>query len=336
MALVLREEDVRALLTMPEAIRVLEGMFRRQGAGEVRNQPRVRVVLPAGRGVMHTLPAYVPGQPGDATSDGPGFIGLKTYTAAGGKARFVVLLSSADDGRLLAIIEADLLGQMRTGAASGVATRHMAREDAQVVALLGAGGQARTQALAMVAARPVQTLLVFARDQQRREAFCREIAQATGVETRAVASAEEAVRAADIVVTATTAKDPVMRGEWLRPGAHVNAMGSNWGHRREVDTETVTRSALIAVDDVQQAKTEAGDLLIPEHEGQFSMVEAASEGRLVELGQIVADKVAGRPDAEAITLFKSLGIGAEDVATAAYVYQQARARGMGQEIALLP
>jgi ornithine cyclodeaminase/alanine dehydrogenase-like protein (mu-crystallin family) len=151
-----------------------------------------------------------------------------------------------------------------------------------------------------------------------------------------MASAEEAVRAADIIVTATTAKQPVMRGEWLRPGAHVNAMGSNWGHRREVDTETVTRSALIAVDDEQQAKIEAGDLLIPEQEGRYSMAEATRQGRLVELGQIVAGKVAGRPDDEAITLFKSLGIGAEDVVTAAYLYQQARERGVGQELELVP
>ncbi|HET9110105.1 MAG TPA: ornithine cyclodeaminase family protein [Ktedonobacterales bacterium] len=336
MALVLREEDVRALLTMPETMRVLEGVFKRQGAGEVRNQSRMRIVLPEGRGVMHTMPAYVPGQPGDPAAEGVGFVGLKSYTSVAGKARFVVLLSSAEDGRLLAIVEGDLLGQMRTGAASGLATRVMARDDARTVALLGAGGQARTQALAMVAARPIQTLLVYSRDQRRRETFCEEVARETGVEARPVASAEEAVRAADIVVTATTAKDPVMRGEWLRPGAHVNAMGSNWGHRREVDTETVLRSALIAVDDMQQAKIEAGDLLIPEQEGRFSMVEAASEGRMVELGQIVAGKVAGRPDAEAITLFKSLGIGAEDVATAAYVYQLARERGVGQELPLVP
>lgn len=335
MALVLREDDVRALLTMPDAIRILEAMFRRQGAGEIRNQPRVRVALPEGRGVLHTLPAYVPGQAGDATAAGPGFVGLKSYTSIGGRARFVVLLSSAEDGRLLAIVEADLLGQMRTGAASGVATRYMAREDAQTVALLGAGGQAYTQALALLAVRPIQTLLVYSRDQQRREAFCRRVAEASGVEARPIASAEEAVRAADIVVTVTSAREPVLRGEWLRPGAHVNAVGSNWGHRREVDTETVTRSALIAVDDEQQAKIEAGDLLIPEHEGRFSMVEAASEGRLVELGRIVAGAVPGRPDAEAITLFKSLGIGAEDVATAAYLYQQARARGVGQELDLL-
>lgn len=336
MALVLREDDVRALLSMPDAMRVLEGMFQRQGAGEIRNQPRVRVTLPAGRGVTHTLPAYVPGQAGDPAADGPGFVGLKTYTAVGGAVRFVVLLSSAEDGRLLAIIEANLLGQTRTGAASGVATRHMARPDASVAALIGAGGQARTQALALVAARPLKTLLVYARDPERRAAFCREVAEVIGVETRPAASAEEAVRAAEIVVTATTAREPVMRGEWLRPGAHVNAMGSNWGHRREVDTETVLRSDLIAVDDLQQAQIEAGDLLIPEHEGRFSLVEAASEGRLVELGRIVAGSVAGRPSAEAITLFKSLGIGAEDVATAAFVYQQARERGLGEEIALAP
>jgi ornithine cyclodeaminase/alanine dehydrogenase-like protein (mu-crystallin family) len=247
-----------------------------------------------------------------------------------------VLLSSAEDGRLLAIIEADLLGQLRTGAASGVATRYMAREDARTVALLGTGGQARTQALAMVAARPIETMLVYGRDAQRREAFCHEIAQVTGVDVRPMASAEEAVRAADIVVTATTAKDPVLRGAWLRPGAHVNAMGSNWGHRREVDTDTVTRSSLIAVDDAQQATIEAGDLLIPEHEGHFSIGEAKSKGLLVELGQIVAGNVAGRPDDSAITLFKSLGIGAEDIVVAAHIYKQAMERGMGQEITLLP
>src|SRR5579859_4608051 len=154
MTLILREDDVRATLTMPETMRVVESMFRRQGAGEVINQPRVRIVLPEGRGVMHTLPAWVPGQPGDPEAPGAGFIGLKTYTNVGGKTRSVVLLSSAEDGRLLAMIEAELLGQMRTGAASGVATRHMARADACVAALLGAGGQARTQALAMSAARP--------------------------------------------------------------------------------------------------------------------------------------------------------------------------------------
>jgi ornithine cyclodeaminase/alanine dehydrogenase-like protein (mu-crystallin family) len=335
MALVLREDDVRALLTMPETIGILEAMFRRQGADETRNQPRVRVRLPEGRGIMHTLPAYVPGQAGDVGADGPGYIGLKTYLSVAGKVRYVVLLSSAEDGRLLAIIEADRLGQMRTGAASGVATRHMARADARVAALLGAGGQARTQALALAAARSIETLLVWARDAARGAAFAEEMAQATGVATRYVTSAEEATRAADIIVTATTAKDPILRGEWLRPGAHVNAMGSNRARNREVDSETITRSALIAVDDLAQARIEAGDLLIPQAEGVYSMDDAARDGRLVELGQIVAGRVAGRSDDQAITLFKSLGIGVEDIATAAYIYHKARERGVGQELDLL-
>lgn len=336
MTLILREEDVRATLTMPNAMRVVDGMFRQRGAGQVINQPRVRIVLPEGRGVMHTLPAWVAGAPGAPEGERNGYVGLKTYTSAGGAVRFVVLLSSADDGRLLAIIEADLLGQMRTGAASGVATGYMAREDARVVALLGAGGQARTQALAMAGARPVTRFLVYSRDASKRAAFCEEIGQATGAEATPVETAEEAVRVADIVVTATTARDPVMRGEWLRPGTHVNAMGSNWGQRREVDTTTVTRSALIAVDDLAQAKIEAGDLLIPEREGAFSLEEASAKGRLVELGAIAAGATPGRPGNDAITLFKSLGIGAEDIATAAHVYRLAAERGLGQEITLLP
>ncbi len=127
-----------------------------------------------------------------------------------------------------------------------------------------------------------------------------------------------------------------MHGDWLRPGAHVNAMGSNWGHRREVDTATITRSERIAVDDLAQARIEAGDLLIPEREGAFSIEEALASGRIVELGAIVAGKTLGRPSGDAITLFKSLGIGAEDIATAAYVYKLATERGLGQEITLLP
>lgn len=335
MALTLREDDVRAVLTMSETMRVVEAMFRRQGAGEARNEPRARVVLPEGRGVLHALPAYVPGVAGDPAAEGPGFVGLKYYVVAGGRARFVVMLSSAEDGRLLALIEADYLGQMRTGAASGVATRYMAHPGSRVVGLIGAGGQARTQALAMAEALHPQTMLVFARDAARGASFCREMEGATGCEMRPVASAEEATRPADVVVTATTSREPVMRGEWLRPGAHVNAMGSNWSNRREVDTETVERSALIAVDDLRQSKLEAGDLVIPEREGRFNLDEAAAAGRLVELGSIVAGQTPGRPSDDAITLFNSLGIGAEDVATAAYIYQQARERGLGREIDLL-
>src|SRR5579885_2820914 len=175
MALVLREADVRAVLTMPATINVLEAAFRAQGSGNARNQPRRRIVLPEARGVLHMLSAYVPGTPGHPEAAGPGLVGFKAYTTTQDGARFVVMLYSGEDGRLLALIEADWLGQMRTGAASGVATRYMARQDARVVGLIGTGSQARTQVLAMCAARPVETVFVYGRDEARRQAFADEM-----------------------------------------------------------------------------------------------------------------------------------------------------------------
>ena len=330
MTLVLREADVRAVLTMSDTIRVLDAAFRRQAAGEARNQPRRRVVLPDGRGVLHVLPAYVPGTPGHPEADGLGLVGLKDYSAIAGKVRFLIQLFSAEDGRLLALIEADLLGQMRTGGASGVATRYMARQDARVVAIIGAGGQAQTQALAMHEARHVEKFLVYGRSIERARASCEALAAVTGVPCSPIEEAEQAVREADIIVTATTAHDPVVLGAWLQSGQHLNVMGSNWAHRREVDGEAVRRSDVVAVDARDQAEIEAGDLLLAAQSGDFAMERA------VELGEIVAGNVAGRPNAEAITLFKSLGIGLEDVAVAGLVYALARERGLGQEIELLP
>lgn len=329
MALVLREDDVRALLTMPEVVAVLDAAFRQQGEGHTRNQPRTRIITPGNTGVLHVLSAYVPGQPGHPEHEGSGLLGLKTYAALPSGVRFAVLLFSAGDGRLLAIIEADVLGQMRTGAASGVATRYLAREDARTLGLIGTGGQARTQALAVCAVRPIERIWVYGRDEARRESFAEEVALLTGVDTVPVASAEEAVRAADIVVTATTAREPIVRGEWLRPGTHLNVMGSNWGNRREVDTVTVERSAVVAVDALDQAHIEAGDLVLPASEGRFDWTRA------VELGSIVAGVAPGRTDPHQITLFKSLGIGLEDVATAGLVYTFAQQRGVGQEIEFL-
>ncbi|HLZ23591.1 MAG TPA: ornithine cyclodeaminase family protein [Ktedonobacterales bacterium] len=330
MTLVVREEDVRAVLTMPDVVDVLDAAFRREAAGEAENRPRSRIVLPGGRGVLHVLSGYVPGQPGHPDVEGPGLVGLKTYTASSAGVRFVVLLSSAEDGRLLAIIEADWLGQMRTGAASGVAARYMARQNARVVGLLGTGGQARTQLLALYAVRPIERFLVYGRDESRRRAFCDEMAERTGVAVEPATSAEAAVRPADIVVTATTAREPIVYGAWLRPGTHINAMGSNWHNRREVDDETVERSAIVAVDALDQARMEAGDLMIPAEAGFFSF------DRAVELSKIVAGQTPGRTSEQQITLFKSLGIGLEDVATAGRVYELARERGLGQELDLVP
>lgn len=330
MALILREDDVRAVLTMPDTVNVLEAAFRRQGADDTRNHPRARIILPDNRGVLHVLPAFVPGEPGHPEAPGAGLIGLKSYTAFAGGVRFSIQLFSAATGELLALLEADYLGQMRTGAASGLATRHMAREDAATLGIIGTGLQARTQALAIAAVRPLRAIRVFGRDLARRAAFAADLGAATGVATEAVESAEAATREMDIMVTMTTARDPVLHGAWLASGAHVNAAGSNWGTRREVDDETIERSAVVAVDDVAQAKIEAGDLIIPASVGRFDWERA------VELGQIIAGRVAGRPDASAITFFKSIGIGLEDIAVAGHVYALARARGLGAEFAFLP
>lgn len=329
MTLILREADVRAVLTMADTMRVLDAAFRRQASGEARNQPRRRVVLPAGRGVLHVLPAYVPGTSGHPEADGPGLVGLKDYVAIAGNVRFLVQLFSAEDGRLLALIEADLLGQMRTGGASGLATRYMARQDARIFGLIGAGGQARTQALAMCEARSVEKFLVYARSIEQARAFCDSLSAQTGVAFAPAEQPEHVAREAEVIVTATTAHDPVLLGAWLRPGQHINVMGSNWAHRREVDGEAIRRSAVVAVDARDQAQMEAGDLLLAEQSGDFAMDDA------VELCQIVAGKVSARPDESAITLFKSLGIGLEDVAVAGWVYARARERGLGQEIELL-
>jgi ornithine cyclodeaminase/alanine dehydrogenase-like protein (mu-crystallin family) len=329
-ALVLREDDVRAVLTVPDAINVLEAAFRHQGTGDARNIPRSRVVLPAARGTLHVLSAFVPGQPGHPEVEGPGLVGLKAYTGFKDGVRFAVLLYSGADGRLLALIEADWLGQVRTGAASGLATRHMARTDARVAALIGTGGQARTQALALAAARPLERMLVYGRDAARREAFSAELAEATGVPMLPTDSAEAAVRAADVVATATTAREPVLHGAWLRAGTHVNAMGSNWHNRRELDDVAVERSAVVAVDALDQAEIEAGDLLIPAAAGRFDFARA------VELGEIVAGLKPGRTSDAEITLFKSLGIALEDVAVAGHVYARARERGLGHELDILP
>jgi len=328
--LVLREDDVRAILTTSDTITVLEEAFRRQGEDATRNQPRRRVVLPDGRGVLHTMSAFVPGEPGHPDADGPGLLGLKTYTSFRESVRYAVLLFSAADGAPLALIEADWLGQMRTGAASGLASKYLAREDVKTLGVIGTGLQARTQVVAVTAVRAFDHILVYGRDEARRNAFAEEMARETSIDTSPVAEAEHAVREADVVITMTTARDPVLQGAWLKPGAHVNAAGVNWASRREVDDETIERSAVVAVDDLDQARIEAGDLILPAAVGRFEWE------RTVELGAIVAGDVPGRPSAEAITLFKSVGVALEDVAVAGQVYTRAKERSLGSELAFLP
>ncbi len=323
MALVLKEADVAQLLTMPDAVAALDTVFRQQhpttGEQQALNRPRNRLQPPWA--ILHFMAAAAPGL---------GVYGFKAYTVARpGVARFVVMLFSTEDGRLLAMIEADTLGQIRTGAASGLATRSMARQDAAVVGIVGSGWQARSQVQAVCTVRQVREIRAAGRDPERLRRFCEEMSAAVGVPVTPVESAEAAVRDADIVVTATTAKEPIVLGDWLKPGTHLNVMGSNWANRREVDEHVIKRSDLIVIDSKEQGMLEAGDLLVPIQQGMLSW------DRVHELHEVVSGALPGRQGPEEITLFKSLGLALEDIAVAARVYALARERDIGEELAFL-
>lgn len=259
--------------------------------GAAQNQPRRRLILPTGS-VLHSMAGWW-GK----------YFGTKVYsTHPQYGAHFFFLLFDAATAKPLARIEANHLGQIRTGAASGYATDLLASPEAATLAIIGSGFQARTQGEAMREVRRLQDVRVWSRSREKRDRF------AADCGARAAASAEEAVRGADIVVTATYSRDPVIETAWISPGAHINAMGSNQPQRRELPSGLVARADLIAVDSIEVSKIEAGDLLL-------APVDWA-DPRIVELAQ-VQQRPAGNP----ITIFKSNGLGVEDVAAAAFVYE---------------
>jgi ornithine cyclodeaminase/alanine dehydrogenase len=301
---------------MDDVIDVVERGFREYGAGRAVNRPRQRVAVDGG--TLNVMAAGLPAW---------GVFGLKSYAVTRDGRRFVSLLYSAESGQLLAMMEAEGLGRLRTGAASGVATRYLAREDAGTVGILGTGAQARTQLQAIARVRPVALVKAYSRTTARREAFADDMVQELGAEVVAVDSPEEAVAEVDIIVTITPTRDPVLRGAWLRPGVHINAAGSNAAGRRELDEEAVGRAARVVVDARDQAMVEAGDLLAPIRAGRLSW------GQVEELGPIVAGAAPGRRSNEEITLFESQGIALEDVATMSLIYTRARDARRGEEIA---
>jgi alanine dehydrogenase len=318
MALVLRESDVRSLLSMHDTLVVLKDAFKAQAQGAILNVPRNRLILP--QGVLNMLAAAAPTF---------GVLGYKTYTAFREGVRFVILLFSAQDGQLLAIIEAEWLGAIRTGAASALATKYMARPDSTAVGLIGAGKQAVTQLMGLCAVFPISSVYVYSRNFQRCEMFCREMAHLLNIEVLPVTHAQEAVEGADIVVTATSAREPVLFGDWLPPGCHINAIGSNWARRREIDSTTLQLCSLIVTDSLEQAHAEAGDFILPAEEGLFDW------GQVHELAEIIGSGHSARMTPEDITLYKGLGIALEDVVTAAHVYHLACQHGVGEQLKLL-
>ena len=318
MTLLLREADVRALLTMPMALEAVEESLRQQGNGELALHPRRRLKLPD-NALLHYMAA------GDPVH---GFMAMKLYTSVRGVVRFVVPLFRSATGEMAALIEADALGQIRTGAATGIATKYLANANARAAGIIGTGYQARTQLEAVAAVRKLERVRAFGRDTERRAQFCREMSARIGVEAEPVDSGEKAVRGADIVITATSAMKIVLEGPWLSPGVHVNAIGANWAQKRELDNAAVARANEIVVDSIEQAKMEAGDLILA-----FAN-DAARWEAVRELGGIVAAKIPGRTGANQITLFKSNGIATWDLSVAVRVYELAVARGLGQSIPL--
>ena len=318
MTLLLTETDVRSLLTMPIALGIVEESLRQQGNGELVLHPRRRIKLPD-NALLHYMAAADPVR---------GYIGMKLYTVVQGVARFVVPLFRSTTGEMAALIEADALGQIRTGAASGVATKYLANPGARTACIIGTGYQARTQLEAVAAVRHLARVRAFGRDPQRRETFCREMSERIGVAVKPASSGEEAVKGAEIVITATSANKVVLEGPWLEPGMHINAMGANWPQKRELDAAAVARAQKIVVDSIEQSKMEAGDLIqaFGEDESRWSAVH--------ELAQIVAGKEPGRTAPDQVTLFKSNGIATWDLAAAVRVYEMAVAKGMGKKIPL--
>lgn len=316
MALLLTEADVKGLLTMPMALTTVEESFRRLASAGAIMHSRQRLHIP-GKSYLHYMAAA------DATS---GYMGLKIYSSAKEGLRFIVPLFNVTTGDLAAIIEADFLGQVRTGAASGVATRWMSREDSRVVGIIGTGLQARTQLEAIAAVRKLGEVRVCGRDANRREMFVAEMSARLKVPVRPAANAEDAVRDADIVITSTTSTNPVVEGRWLKKGTHINAIGANFPQKRELDAEAVERCDVIAVDSREQSKLESGDLI------QVLGQDEKRWGRVSEMADIVAGKMPGRTNPEQITLFKSNGIAIEDIVVAGQIYELARQRKKGREI----
>jgi len=305
--LYLTESDVDGLLTPAEAVEVIEECFLRLARGEVENMPRRRLRLE--EGALAVMAAA------DRELD---LAGSKTYLASGEGASFVVALFAP--GETVAVIEADRLGQLRTGAASGVAARHLARAGATTLGVIGCGRQAESQVACIRAARPeLERVVAYCRTPERLERFCERAGAEPGESHRDPAEQE-------IVVTATTSSDPVLRGEWLRPGALVCAMGANRRSARELDDVVLERAAFVCCDSREQARNESGDLIEPIEHGVLDWLEVH------ELQEVVSGELDGRQSDDDIVLFKSNGLAAWDVAIGAAAVERARERGVGRQL----
>ena len=315
MTLVLREADVERVIQMDPVIAAVEAAMHELGSGTAQNEPRRRAFAPGG--LLNVMFASFPGG---------GCTGLKAYTVAAGRVRFLVV-QFALDGSLQALIEADHMGAYRTGAASAVAVRALAPRAPATVGLIGAGHQAATQALAISRVLEIKELRVFSRDPDRRAAFAAEQANRLGIRVTAATSAEAAVRGADVVVTMTTSSVPVIESSWVEEHAVVVAAGSNFPNRTEIPADLVARAQTVVVDQLAAAQLESGDLIQAQAAGKFDWERAT------ELGSVLTGTWR-RPEQPGIALFESHGLALWDLAAATVVVAAARERRLGEEVVL--
>jgi alanine dehydrogenase len=307
--LYLTEQDVAALLEPADAVAAVEACFGRLGRGQVENAPRRRLRL--AEGSLADM----------AASDLElGLAGGKLYVAGPAGTSFVVCLFDAERAELLAVVEADHLGRLRTGAATGVAAKYLARPGATTLGVIGSGHQAETQVACVRAAVPgIERVVAYSRSEERLATFCAKVGAEPGESHRDPAEQE-------VVVTITSSRDPVLRGEWLRPGSLVVGAGANVPSRRELDNAVLERASFVCCDSKEQARLESGDLIDPIAAGVLDWLEVH------ELGEVVAGDVAGRQSDEDIVVFKSNGLAAWDVAIAAVAVERAQAQGVGTEV----
>jgi alanine dehydrogenase len=307
--LYLTEKDVEQLVSPADAIAAVEGCFERLARGAVENRPRVRQKADGGAfAVMSAVDRELQ------------LAGVKSYAWVSAGTPFVVCLFDVERGELAAVIEADKLGQLRTGAASAVAAKYLARDGVTSLGVLGCGWQAESQVVCIREAVPtIERVVAYCRTEESLAAFCKKLGAEAG-ETHRDAGEQ------DVVVTVTTSRDPVLRGEWLSPGALICAVGANEPRARELDNAVLERASFICCDSIEQSKLESGDLIEPIDQGVLDWLE------IHELQEVVAGEIQGRQSAEDVVLFKSNGIAAWDVALAALVVERARERRVGVKL----
>jgi ornithine cyclodeaminase/alanine dehydrogenase len=323
--LLLSRKDIESFFTMRMCMEAVEKAFAGLSEGKAVMPQRTPISMPDKPGLALFMPAYIPGL---------GALGAKVVAVYNQNVQRyglpavmgTILLLDESSGFPMAVMDGGFITAMRTGAASGVATKHMARRDAAVGMIFGSGVQAFTQALAIHEARPLRKLLIWSLDSKEvRDGFARRVADQTGVQVELATDPALAVGAADVVVLATSAADPIVKGSWFRGGTHINSIGSHMPKMRELDTLTVQRSRIVC-DHIDACKAEAGDFIIPAQDGEWDWSRVAGS-----LGEVITGKVPGRAAQEDITLFKSVGLAIQDVSAAKAVFDEAVRRGIGTE-----